>query len=66
MKILNTVTVMPITHFIMLLIKAVTPLKDIWGLSFDIKFKTITAIAAGKMKALTISTAPLDRNIADG
>ena len=66
MKMLNTVTVIPITHFIRLFNRAVTPEKDICGLNRDIKFNTTTPTVAGKIKQLTISTAPPDKNTADG
>jgi hypothetical protein len=60
------VTVIPITHFIMLFMSVVTPVKDISGFSFDIKFRTITAMVNGNTNELTISIAPTDRNRADG
>ena len=63
---LNTVTVMPSTHFIMLFNSFDIPVKVICGLILDIKLSTAAAIAAGKMKPLIISTAAPDKKTAEG
>ena len=66
MKSPNIVTVMTIIHFTTYLISEPTPVKDISGFIFEVKFRTITESVAGNMKPLTISIAPPLRNSADG
>ena len=65
-KIEKIASVIPITHFKMLLISFAALEKDNSGDSFDIKFIIITATAAGNIISQTISTAAPEIKSADG